>query len=101
MKNEIYNNNDEYDGKFENILRKGNGIMKYINGEIYDGKYNDEKNGKGIFCFNQNDYKKVKNNLLLIQNNIFELFNFGDSIYIGIFIKDKKEGIGIFYMNNK
>ena len=44
---------------------------------------------------------KVKNNLLLIQNNIFELFNFGDSIYIGIFIKDKKEGIGIFYMNNK
>ena len=53
-----YLNNDEYDGKFENILRKGNGIMKYINGEIYDGKWNnDEKNGKGIFCFNQNDYK--------------------------------------------
>ena len=64
-----YLNNDEYDGKFENILRKGNGIMKYIKGEIYDGKWND--------------YKKVKNNLLLIQNNIFELFNFGDSIYIG------------------
>ena len=105
IKGEInYKNGDNYIGDLnENGLKNGKGIMKYINGEIYDGNWeNDLKNGNGLLCLNYEDYEKIKDIDISI-NNIEEIFNLklNNNIYKGEFINDKKYGRGILFMNNK
>ena len=100
-----YKNGDEYEGDFDdNRLRKGEGIMKYNNKKIYFGKWNNNmKNGFGILCSNENDLEKIRIyfkrfNLETI-NELFYL-NIFDSIFIGNFIDDKKNGNGVFYIKD-
>ncbi len=73
--------------------------MKYNTGEIYDGELeNFIKNGKGLFCLNENDYKIVKTH----ENNLKEIFNLNlnDFFYIGNFKDNNKEGEGILYIKD-
>ena len=77
--------------------------MKYNNGDIYKGNFKlNKKNGKGILCFNQEEYLKIIQNIYFFDKNNKILFNLNlkNSIYIGEFINDKKEGKGILFMNN-
>lgn len=47
-----YINGDVYDGDWENGVRQGDGIMKYYTGDVYDGEWvNGEKCGEGIFTW--------------------------------------------------
>jgi len=98
-----YKNGETYIGELnENGLKKGKGIMIYINGEIYDGNWeNDVKNGNGLLCLDNQDYEKINN--IKISNNIKEIFdlNLNNNIYKGEFINDKKNGKGILFMNSK
>ena len=91
-------NGDIYEGEFkENFKLKGK--MKYNTGEIYDGELeNFIKNGKGLFCLNENDYKIVKTH----ENNLKEIFNLNlkDFFYIGNFKDNNKEGEGILYIKD-
>ena len=92
-------NGDIYEGEFkENFKLKGK--MKYNTGEIYDGELeNFIKNGKGLFCLNENDYKIVKTH----ENNLKEIFNLNlnDFFYIGNFKDNNKEGEGILYIKDE
>ena len=57
--------------------REGRGIIKWDNGDIYNGEWKeDKKEGKGIYCFNNGQR------------------------YEGDWVNDKKEGRGIYYWNN-
>ena len=57
--------------------------MKYNNGDIYKGNFKlNKKNGKGILCFNQEEYLKIiqniyffdKNNKILLFLSLFRSF---------------------------
>ena len=101
----IYKNGDIYYGKCDiNGLKKGIGIMKYKSGIIYDGEWdNDLKNGKGILCLNENDYKLFKSKInFIFSNNIQQIFhlNLKQDVYYGSFLNDKKEGNGIFFQKS-
>ena len=37
-----YKNNEEYNGNWENDLKKGKGKMKYKNGDIYEGEWDND-----------------------------------------------------------
>ena len=78
--------------------------MKYKSGIIYDGEWdNDLKNGKGILCLNENDYKLFKSKInFIFSNNIQQIFhlNLKQDVYYGSFLNDKKEGNGIFFQKS-
>ena len=97
-----YKNGDNYIGELnENGLKNGIGIMKYNNDIIYDGNWeNDLKNGNGLLCLNNEDYVKIKDIEISI-NNIKDIFNLklNNSFYKGEFINNKKNGKGILFMN--
>ncbi len=99
-----YKNGDIYEGKLdENNKKIGKGIMRYNNGEIYDGEWNNnKKEGEGILCLNNEDYNIIKD-IIIDNNNLDKLFNLNlkGSFYKGIFKNDLKDGNGILYMNNK
>ena len=43
-----YDNGDVYEGNWHFNKKSGNGLMKYFNGEIYEGEFeNDMRHGKG------------------------------------------------------
>lgn len=47
-----YSDGGIYDGNWENGIRQGEGIMKYNNGDIYDGDWEDGKKcGKGTYTW--------------------------------------------------
>ena len=96
-----YKNGDEFEGELnEKGLREGKGKMKYKNGEIYFGEWKDNmKNGIGLLCYNENDYKIIIENINVFTNNFYDLFelNIKHSIYRGQFISDQIEGKGILY----
>ena len=73
-----YNNGDIYDGHWKkDKKRHGKGILKYNNGDIYDGHWKDNvRDGKGIM--------KFKNG----------------NIYDGDWEKDNQNGKGILKYNN-
>jgi len=100
----IYKNGEIYEGKLdENNKRKGKGIMRYNNGEIYDGDWNnDMKEGEGILYLNNDDYTIIKD-IIFDNNDLDNLFNLNlkYSFYKGSFKKNLKNGEGILYMNNK
>jgi small GTP-binding protein len=115
-----------YEGEFQDDKIEGDGIFYYASGKIIKGtfrnnkpikgyviyknneKYNGElngegnKNGKGIYYKNENDYKIFNENIDKINEDIFELFklNIQDFIYYGEFNNNKKNGNGILYMKN-
>ena len=119
-------NYELYEGDFLNDKIEGNGIYYYDDGKIIEGifknnkpikghviytndkKYYGEldddgnKNGKGIYYKNENDYKIFNENIDKINEDIFELFklNIQDFIYYGEFNNNKKNGNGILYMKN-
>ena len=99
--------------------------MKYNNGYYYEGKWiNDNRNDKGILYKNEEDYKIIINykeiNYLFnckddfyigefknkmkkgkgIMNNYNEILNY-KIMYEGEFKKDKREGFGILYFENR
>ena len=79
---------------------KGKGIMKYNNGEIYNGEWdNDNKNGEGLLYLNEEDYQIINNNNFTTEN-IFKLKLKSYYIYKGTFINNVKEGNGILFLNN-
>lgn len=80
------NGDSIYKGFFRADLMHGKGILKYENGDEYEGdfKYN-KKDGEGVF-----KYKQSSNNFNLIRGDI----------YRGSFVKDKKAGFGIMYFAN-
>ena len=100
-----YSNGDEYEGELDEFGKKnGNGIMKYNNGIIYDGNWeNDNKEGKGILCSNYDDYRIFINNINLLNKDIYNIysFQFKGFVYNGDFKNNKKDGKGILYMKNK
>jgi len=123
MKNK---NGEIYEGKLnKNGEIEGKGKMKYNNGYYYEGKWiNDNRNDKGILYKNEEDYKIIINykeiNYLFnckdhfyigefknkmkkgkgIMNNYNEILNY-KIIYEGEFKKDKREGFGILYFENR
>jgi hypothetical protein len=95
-----------YEGEFDNKLnRNGIGILRYKNGDVYNGEWkNNKKNGKGFIYLNEKDYEIINNNILLFDNNnIKEIFklNIRDYVFIGNFINDEKKGKGILFMKYK
>ena len=70
-------NKGKYIGQLINGKREGRGIIKWDNGDIYNGEWKDDKKeGKGIYCYNNGQR------------------------YEGDWVNDKKEGKGIYYWNN-
>ena len=70
-------NKGNYIGHLIDGKREGRGIIRWDNGDIYNGDWkNDKKEGKGIYCYNNGQR------------------------YEGDWIEDKKEGRGIYYWNN-
>ena len=81
------------------IIKEGKGIMKYNNGNIYNGYFkNDLKEGEGLFCLNKDDYEIIKEINIFNLNEIFKLNNLKDLFYKGNYKNDKKEGEGILYI---
>ena len=95
---------DIYEGECnEKGCKKGEGIMKYKNGIIYEGHWdNDIENGKGLLCSNEYDYNLFKNNKILI-NSLCEMkkLNFKDTFYYGDFKNKIKDGKGISLLKNE
>ena len=70
-------NKGKYIGHLIDGKREGRGIIKWDNGDLYNGEWkNDKKEGKGIYCYNNGQR------------------------YEGDWYEDKKEGRGIYYWNN-
>ena len=93
-------NGDIYEGEFDkNGNMKGKGIMKYNNGVIYNGEWdNDNKNGEGLLYINEEDYQIINNNFII--DKIFSLKLKSYYIYKGTFINNFKEGNGKLFLNN-
>ena len=114
-------NYELYEGDFLNDKIEGNGIYYYDDGKIikgifknnkpikghviytndkkYYGELDDDgnKNGKGIYYKNENDYKIFNENIDKINEDIFELFK----LNIQDFIKKLNTDEWISYINNK
>ena len=68
-----YENGDEYDGDFENGIRKGKGIYKQKNGFIFEGIWdNDVPNGFGKINLNEKIIKCNFHNGKLIEKPVDE-----------------------------
>ena len=104
IKGKLKEKNSEYEGEFNDEYNKeGNGILKFNNGIIYDGKFkNNQMDGKGFLCSNEEDYKIIKCNKRLFNNQIInEIFklNINDFIFQGEFRNNIQKGNGIKYSN--
>ena len=96
-----YKNGDIYEGEWKKDFREGKGIMKYKIGDIYEGEWkNDLRGGKGIMKFRTGDnYKGEWVNDLREGQGIMKYIN-GEE-YEGEWKKDLRDGKGIFkYKNN-
>ena len=76
--NIVYSNGDEYIGKWNNNLEKeGKGIIKYKNGDYFEGTFvNDKREGYGKLIYKNGDK------------------------YEGLFKNDYKKGYGVLYYKN-
>ncbi len=108
IKGKLKEEDSEYEGEFNDEYNKeGKGILKYNNGIIYEGEFkNNKMNGRGFLCLNDKDYKLLKDNEILFNNqNIKEIFklNISDYIVKGKFQNDIQKGDGMKYSgyNNK
>ena len=122
----IYYNGDIYNGEINNFNKNGFGILKYKNGNLFEGTFENDKIIKGIFYNDKNDYNKIPNETKIenlfknkeIKNYINDIIYEGEfdennllngkGVYInpneyyyqGYFLNNKKNGIGkIIYVN--
>ena len=78
MVQKICENGDEYEGYYENDLKQGKGVWRFINGRVYIGDFkNDKMDGKGRFSWPETVGNEVKY-----------------SLYIGEYKENKKHGRG-------
>ena len=87
--------------KGEYYFGKKNGIGKYewADGNIYEGEFcNNAFQGYGIYYFNDNKYYfgQWKNNKKCGYGEFYSK----DKIFIGNYFDDKKDGIGVYFVNN-
>ena len=87
----------EFNGELINNKKEGNGIMKYNNGDIYDGKWMNDKFVNGKITYNNgNEYegncddKKKKGHGIMKYKN--------EELYDGYWENDVREGSGILIM---
>ena len=89
------NDQEVYEGEFENNTFKGKGTYKYSNGEVYEGEWlNSKYNGKGTYiAAGIMEYKGD------FKDNYFEgegtLIIYNGSTYTGQFYHDKYHGKGV------
>jgi hypothetical protein len=66
-----------YTGQFLNGKKHGQGVMKFKNGDLFEGEWtNDDMHGIGKYTWNTGDY------------------------YIGSFVHDRQEGKGALFLIN-
>jgi hypothetical protein len=90
------NENGVYEGEFNNnpyfaeeggeeYIREGKGIMRYTNGDVYDGKWDDDyKHGHGIMTYANGDVYTGEWNMDMIQGYGIMKYANGD-VYTGEF----------------
>ena len=96
-----YNNGDLYEGEWKNDKKEGNGIMKFENGNIYEGEWkNDLIEGKGIMkCKNGEQYEGEWANNKREGHGKMKYIN-GEE-YEGEWKNDLKDGKGILKYKNE
>ena len=100
MNKKIQFNEAEYNGEVNtNNQPHGKGIMKFNNGEIYEGLFdNGVRHGKGIYFWP--DGKKYDGNFMKGEFSGRAIFSSIDNSYEGMFYKGQKNGNGKMVFGN-
>ena len=88
-----YKNGDEYQGEWVDDERKGKGTMIYNNGDQYQGQWeNNMRNGKGVILYKNNDQYEGEweNDMRHGEGQIY----YRVGTYKGHWYQDKKQGKG-------
>ena len=96
----MYNGVGEYNGYWTKGMRHGEGVMIYMNKDIYSGNWkNGEKDGNGTYVFNETGMKYVgafKNGQLVQGKWLYP----NGSYFQGNFDNNKPKGKGTWHFAN-
>jgi len=92
-----------YVGYFVNGFREGKGKYTWLNGDVYNGEFNNGHfNGKAEFYNNQTKETTIGHFLHLKKNGHVKQYNKnGDMIFCGEWLNDMKNGFGYLYHENE
>lgn len=94
-----YINGEAYEGKWENDMREGYGVYKFSDGSVYEGEWHLDFVSKGKYTFTDGDTFEGEFNEYGERHGKGEYRHFkSKDVFVGTYERGEKHGVGITHL---